>query len=141
MNRMKRLKLAGRFYAVILYGYVLTAIGAMFKNHLSAGEWWCGLAAQAALLLGSYLIWRNAPRVFPLIGSRRLQSAGGLLGGISGAIWFVVFTDCILPRFDFTTGQLMVAVLWAMVPTLVLPTTAFLLLEKSEKRPAAAAGI
>jgi hypothetical protein len=141
MNKMKRRKLAGCFYAAILGVYMLAATCAMFKNDLSAGEWLSGLAAQAALLLGSGLIWWSGPRFFPLIGSRRIQSAAGLLGGISGAIWFVVFANCILPRFDFTTGQLMVAVLWAMVPTLVLPTMAFLLLEKSENRPATAVGI
>lgn len=140
LNKMKSRKLAGCFYVASLGVLMLVATYAMFKNQLSFDEWLSGMMAQAALLLGSYLIWRNGRRIFPLIGSRRIQSAVGLLGGISGAIWFIVFTNCILPRFDFTTGQLTVAVLWAMVPTLILPNTAFLFLEKSENQPPTAAG-
>jgi hypothetical protein len=139
-NKMERRKLAGYFYAAILGVYVLAMTGAMFKNHLSDGEWLAGLAAQATLLSSSYLLWRIGRQIFPFIGSRRIQSTVGLLGGISGAVWFIVFAWLILPRCDFTTGQLMVAVLWAMVPTMVLPTTAFLFLEKSENHPTAAAG-
>jgi hypothetical protein len=138
MNLMKRKKLAGFFNAAVLGIYTLASICAMFKYRLSAGEWLSCLAAQAALLSGCYLIWRYGARIFPLIRSRRLQSAVGLLGGISGAVWFIAFANWILPRFNFTTGQLMVALSWAMVPTLVLPTAAFLMLEKSEDPTAAA---
>jgi hypothetical protein len=138
MNMMKRRKLAGFFYAAVLGVYTLATICAMSKYRLSAGEWLSCLAAQATLLSGCYLIWRNGARIFPLIRSRRLQSAVGLLGGISGAVWFIIFANWILPCFSFTTGQLMVALSWAMVPTLVLPTTAFLMLEKSENRAAPA---
>ena len=141
MNSLKVRKAAGYFYAAILGVYVLVATGGMFKNHLTSGEWVSGLTAQAVLLLATSLAWRNGSRFFPLIGSRHLQSAVGLLGGISGALWFIAFAYWILPRFDFTTGQLMVAIMWAMVPTLVLPTSAFLLLENSENRPSTAIGI
>jgi hypothetical protein len=138
MNMLKRRKLAGFFNAAILGIYTLAVICAMFKYRPSVGEWLSCLAAQAVLLSGCYLIWRSGPRIFPFIGSRRLQSVVGLLGGISGAVWFVIFANWILPCFSFTTGQLMVALSWAMVPTLILPTTAFLLLEKSENRAAPA---
>jgi hypothetical protein len=136
MNMMKRRKLAGFFYAAVLGIYTLATICAMFKYRLSVGEWLSALAAQVTLLSGCYLIWRNSARIFPIIGSRRLQSAVGLLGGISGAVWFIVFANWILPCFSFTTGQLMVALSWAMVPTLILPTTAFLMLDNSENRAA-----
>jgi hypothetical protein len=138
MSMLKRRRLAGFFNAAFLGIYTLAVICAMFKYRLSAGEWLSALAAQATLLSGCYLIWRNGARVFPHIRSRRLQSAVGVLGGISGAVWFIVFANWILPCFSFTTGQLMVALSWAMVPTLVLPTTAFLTLEKSENPTAPA---
>jgi hypothetical protein len=125
-------KRAGYFYAGIIVFYTLAATYAMFKYNLSINEWSLGLAAQTTLLCLTFFAWRLAPPFFLLIASRRVQSAVGLIGGISGAIWFLMFANLILPRFDFTTGQLMVAVLWAMVPTLVLPTTAFLVLDKSE---------
>jgi hypothetical protein len=140
INGLKRRKLAAGFYTVILGVYVLAVTGAMFKNHASAGEWLSGLAAQTTLLSGSVLIWWIGPRIFPLIRSRRVQSATGLVGGISGAIWFVVFANYILPRCEFTVGQLVVAILWAMVPTLLLPNAAFMVLEKSENQPFTAAG-
>ncbi len=135
MDKAQRRKAAGYFYSVILGFYTLAATYAMFKYNLSTNEWLLGLAAQTTLLGLAYFAWHLAPRWFLLITSRRVQSAVGLIGGISGAIWFSIFANLILPRFDFTTGQLMVAVLWAMVPTLVLPTTAFLLLDKSEHQP------
>jgi hypothetical protein len=135
MDKAQRRKAAGYFYSVILGFYTLAAIYAMSKYNLSTNEWLSGLAAQITLLGLAYLVWNLAPSWFLLITSRRAQSAVGLIGGISGAIWFLDFANFILPRFDFTTGQLMVAVLWAMVPTLVLPTTAFLLLDKSENQP------
>jgi hypothetical protein len=130
----QRRKAAGYFYSVILGFYTLAAIYAMFKYNLSTKEWLSGFAAQTTLLVLAYFARHLAPRWFLLITSRRVQSAVGLIGGISGAIWIVVFVHFILPHFDFTTGQLMVAVLWAMVPTLVLPTTAFLVLDKSENQ-------
>jgi len=135
MDKAQRRKAAGYFYSVILGCYTLAVTCAMFKYNLSPNEWLSGVAAQTTLLGLAYLIWHLAPSWLLLITSRRTQSAVGLIGGISGAIWFSIFANLILPRFDFTTGQLMVAILWAMVPTLVLPTTAFLLLDKSENQP------
>ncbi|MGA2029935.1 MAG: hypothetical protein ABSG87_07660 [Verrucomicrobiota bacterium] len=122
------------FCVVILGVYMLAATCAMFKYNLSINEWGLGLAAQVTLLCLAGFVWRIAPPFSPLIAGRRAQSVVGLVGGISGAIWFLVFVYFILPCFDFTTGQLMVAILWAMVPTLVLPTTAFLLLDKNESQ-------
>jgi hypothetical protein len=135
MDKAQRRKAAGYFYSVILGFYTLAATCAMFKYDLSINEWLSGVAAQTTLLCVAYFIWHNAPPLFLLITSRRAQSAVGLIGGISGAIWFLVFANFVLPCFDFTTGHLMVAILWAMVPTLALPTTAFLLLDKSENQP------
>jgi hypothetical protein len=135
MDNAQRRKVAGYFYSAILGFYTLAVAYAMSKYNLSTNEWLSGLAAQTTLLGLAFFAWHLAPRWFLLFTSRRAQSAVGLTGGISGAIWFSIFANLILPRFDFTTGQLMVAVLWAMVPTMVLPTTAFLLLDKSENQP------
>jgi hypothetical protein len=132
LDKVQRRKVAGYFHSMILGFYTLAVAYAMSKYNLSTNEWLSGLAAQTTLLGLAYFAWHLVPRWFLLITSRRVQSAVGLVGGISGAIWFLIFANLILPRFDFTTGQLMVAILWAMVPTLVLPTTAFLMLDKSE---------
>jgi hypothetical protein len=128
----KQRKFAGYFYAVLLGVYVLAAAYAMTKNALSTPEWCLGVTALITLLLFSWLCWWQLPVHFPVIGSRRLQSAVGLMGGISGAVWFLVFAYFLLPRCNFTMGELTVALLWAMVPMLLLPEAAFLLLDKSE---------
>ena len=133
-------KKAGWIYAVILGFYSVATTGVMAKNNLSINEWLSGLASMATLLASSLFIWRVAPRFFPAVPGKRLPSAIGLVGGISGAVWFMVFTNLILPRFDFTPGQLVVAILWAMVPMLVLPNLAFLMIDKSENLPAGAIG-
>ena len=135
LTKAQRRKAVGYFYSGILGFYTLAVISAMSKYNLSPNEWLSGLAAQTTLLGLACFAWHLAPRWFRLITSRRVQSAVGLIGGISGAIWFSIFANLILPRFDFTTGQLMVAILWAMVPTLVLPTAAFRLLDNSENHP------
>jgi hypothetical protein len=129
-------RLAGFFYASILGFYLLATVRVMFKSDLSAGEWLMGLTAQMVLLLASYLLWRNAGRFLPSIASRRVQSAIGLIGGVSGVVWFLAFAWCLLPRFDLTAEQLVVAILWAMVPTLLLPNIGFLWLDGAENHRA-----
>ena len=94
----------------------------------------------ATLLVCSYLAWQIAPRFFPVITSRRVQSLIGVSGGISGAMWFVMFANFILPRCNFTPGQLVVVILWAMVPTLILPNFAFMMIDKSENRMSVGTG-
>jgi hypothetical protein len=133
-------KRAGYCYAGILGFYTLAAIYAMFKYNLSTREWLSGFAAQSTLLCLTFFAWRLAPPFFLRPAGRRVQSAFGLIGGVSGAIWFLIFAYFILPCFDFTTGQFLVAVLWAMVPTLALPVTAFLWLDKNERQPFTATG-
>jgi uncharacterized membrane protein YeiB len=128
----KQRKFAANFYSAVLMFYVLATIYAMTRNNLSVFEWCLGIAAQLALLALSWVCWRQVPIWSSAMSNRSLQSAVGLMGGISGAIWFLAFAYFILPHCDFTTGELMVALSWAMVPTLILPEAAFLLLDKSE---------
>jgi hypothetical protein len=133
-DRIQLRKKAGYFYAGILVFYSAMMTGVMVKNDLSTSEKLLGLASLATLLVCSYLAWQIAPRFFPVITSRRVQSLIGISGGISGAMWFVMFANFILPRCNFTPGQLVVVILWAMVPTLILPNFAFMMIDKSENR-------
>jgi hypothetical protein len=128
----KQRKFIGCFYATLLGVYVVATTYAMTKNALSNLEWCLGVTAQLTLLLLSWFCWRQLPVRFPVISNRAVQSAIGLIGGVSGAVWFLVFAYFLLPLCNFTTGELTVALLWAMVPTLLLPEAAFLLLDKSE---------
>ena len=81
--------------------------------------------------LSVYLASRQiVPRLTPVIG-QKFHGVAGMLGGIfrspSGSSPLCIL---ILPRFDFTPGQLVVAILWATLPTLVLPTVSFLEIAK-----------
>jgi hypothetical protein len=132
MDKSKQRKFVGYFYSMLLIFYVLAMTYAMNRNDLSGVEWCLGMTAQMTLLLLSLFCWRYIPARFPAIGSRALQGAVGLMGGVSGAVWFLGFAYFSLPHCDFNTGELVVALLWATVPTLILPEAAFLLLGKSE---------
>jgi hypothetical protein len=125
-------KRAGLAFAAILGFYALIFVRLLIKNDFTSNEQLLGFASVATTLLLVYIVWQTAPRFFPIATNRTVQSAIGIIGGISGMGWIIAFACFILPRFDFTQGQLLVAVSWALVPTLVLPTTAFLVLDKSE---------
>ena len=125
---------AGYVYAATLAFYSSAASLAILKQDATLGQRLLGFSAVLTTVLSVYLAWRIVPRLTPVIG-QKFHGVAGMLGGISGAVWFVAFVYLILPRFDFTPGQLVVAILWATLPTLVLPTVSFLEIEKSEPRP------
>ena len=141
MDKERQRKCAGIIYAMTLGFYLLATIYAFAKNGLSISQWRLGLASLVTLLLLVYSIWRFAPRIFPLWASQRVRSSVGLMGGISGMVWLIAFVYLILPGFDFTTSQLLVAISWAMVPTFFLPSTAFLMLDRSESQPSKSTGL
>jgi hypothetical protein len=125
---------AGYVYAATLAFYSSAASLAILKQDATLGQRLLGFSAVLTTVLSVYLAWQIVPRLNPVIG-QKFHGVTGMLGGISGAIWFVAFAYLILPRFDFMPGQLVVAILWATLPTLVLPTISFLEIEKSEPRP------
>jgi hypothetical protein len=127
-------KRAGLAFAAILGFYSLIFGRLLIKNDLTSNERLLGFASVATTLLLVYFVWQITPRFFPIVTNKAVQSAIGIIGGISGMGWIIAFACLILPRFDFTQGQLLVAISWALVPTLVLPTTAFLGLDKSENQ-------
>ena len=133
-KRAQRRKRAGFALGGIFAVYSITLSYLLFRNGLTFNERLLGLASVATTLLSVYVVWEIMPRFVPIIANRIIQSAVGIMGGISGAGWFLAFAYLILPRFDFTQGQLLVAISWALVPTLVLPQTAFLLIDKSESQ-------
>ena len=125
---------AGYVYAATLAFYFSAASVAILKQDATLGQRSLGFSAVLTTMLSVYLAWQIVPRLTPVIG-QKFHGVAGMLGGISGAVWFVAFVYLILPRFDFTPGQLVVAILWATLPMLVLPTISFLEIEKSEPRP------
>lgn len=127
-------RVGGICFAGILVFYSLMMTDAMSKYDLTGNERLWGFASLATMGALIFAVWQILPRFPPVLASKTAQSVVGLIGGISGAGWFLVFVWFILPRFDFTQGQLLVAVLWAMVPAMVLPTTTFMAMDKSENR-------
>jgi hypothetical protein len=125
---------AGYFYAATLAFYSSAASLAILKQDATFSQRLLGFSGVLTTVLSVYLAWQIVPRLTPVI-SQKFHGVAGMLGGISGAVWFVAFMYLILPRFDFTPGQLVVAILWATLPMLVLPTVSFLEIEKSESRP------
>jgi hypothetical protein len=134
MDKAQQRKWAGLVFAAILGLYSLAVAWILSKNDLTLDERLSGFASQATMLASIFVIWRIAPRFFPVIANKTIQSALGTIGGVSGMAWFFAFVYFILPRCDFTQGQLLVAVFWAFVPEMVLMATAFLVLDKSESQ-------
>jgi hypothetical protein len=132
MDESQTRKRAGLIFAVLLGFYSVIIARVLLGNDLTYSERFLGFASLATMLVSVYAAWQIIPRFFPVITGKTLQSTVGIVGGISGVSWFAVFAWFILPRFDLTPGQLTVAICWASVPMMVLPTISFLGIGKSE---------
>ena len=54
-------------------------------------------------------------RLFPTILSQRARDGIGVLGGLLFVLWLTFCGLVLLPRFDFTLGQILVAMLWVVL--------------------------
>jgi hypothetical protein len=138
LDKAQQRKREGFIFAAVLGFYSLAMACLLFINKydLTFNERLSGFASLATTLASVFVACRILPRFFPVIANKTAKSAIGIVGGISGMSWFLVFAWYILPRCDFTMGQLQVAVLWAIVPVMVFPTISFLMIDKSESRRA-----
>jgi hypothetical protein len=127
-----RRRLVSRIFCGLTTIYAIGLVILLIRRPLDVNERWLGFAAVGAMVASAFTAWQVLPRLFPVIVNKRVQSAIGLLGGISGMGWFFAFVFLILPRCEFTDGQLLVAVFWGLVPVVALPTVAFGILDRSE---------
>jgi hypothetical protein len=134
MDKAQQRKLASLIFAAILGFYSFAVAWILSNNDLTFNERLSGVASLATILASVFVVWQIMPRFFPVIANKTVQSAVGVIGVISGMTWFCAFVYFILPRCNFTQGQLLVAVFWALVPVMVLPITAFLVTDKSESQ-------
>ena len=76
------------------------------------------IASLAAGAVFSLLAWsgRLSYRLFPVIQTKRTRDAIHLVCALPMALWWVAFLCLILPRYDFTVGQLFVTLPWALFP-------------------------
>jgi cation transport ATPase len=78
---------------------------------ISPSQQMSGVAAAAVMIFlagGGYL----SHRFFPVILNKRMRDAICISSGVLTAIWWAIFLNVILARFDFTTSQLVITFLW-----------------------------
>jgi hypothetical protein len=140
VDHAQQRKRAGFIFTALLVLYSLAITCFLYKGHFTFNERLSGFASVATMLALVFIVWQIRPRFFPVVTNKIVQSAIGIIGGISGICLFLTFAYFILPRCDFTLGQLQVAVFWAIVPVLVLPTISFLVIDKSERQQSTTPG-
>lgn len=115
--------------------YALISIRGLFSDWVSATqtEKLLGLAAVSltgVLLFVSAHMWR----IVPAVTSARLRVSVG----IGSAVFCALLTACIfnfvMPRFDLTQAQVIVATLWALQPLVIGGAVYAGLIEASERR-------
>ena len=76
------------------------------------------IAALAPWASFSLLAWsgRLGYRLFPVISTKRIRDAIRLIYILPVTLWFIVFLNFIVLRYDFTVGQLFVTLGWALLP-------------------------
>jgi hypothetical protein len=112
-ERMLRLAIAFMsLFALSLIVVLLFRAGNMYQ--CSSGQQISCLIAVAIFSLPVWcvpLTWR----IFPVIRAKRTRDAIGVSGGAFLVFWMIVLCRAIMPHFDFTMGQLMVVIFWAMI--------------------------
>ena len=107
--------------AVTVLSPILCAIAA-FSKHGVASEMTPGqlISILATAISLPLLAWggRLSYRLFPVIQTKRIREAIHLAYGLPIIFWWIGFLRFILPRYDFTVGQLMVTLFWALFPTM-----------------------
>src|SRR5579859_3651643 len=94
--------------------YLGTAAYSLVTHEFTAQERLLGFAALAFSIFACAGSQRAARRVRV---ERRTLTAIGVASVMLGAGWLTCFILVILPHLDFTLSQLVVVLLWALVPT------------------------
>jgi hypothetical protein len=107
----------------ILFVAVTTVIpifigSTIFSKHgfseMTPGQQISGLAALATFTLTAWS-GRWCHRLFPAIQNKRIRDIILFLCAVPLGFWWIAFFNFILPRYDFTMGQLVVTILWAYI--------------------------
>ena len=99
-------------FSLLLCSMVIFKMGCF--SEATSGQKTSCLAAIAAFAL---LAWggRSSHGMFPVIRARQIRDAIFISGGVLLMLWWLAFVHIILPRHDFTIGQLLVTILWKMI--------------------------
>lgn len=108
-------KIAGLLMALAAMPYFLFATVGLFKIEMNTSERLVGIAAVAVSVLfgcsGAF-----AHHFLPVLPDHRARTTVQIFCALPAVIWLLGFLYLVLPHCDFTLGQLLVAILWAMVP-------------------------
>jgi len=93
-------------------GLVISKVGGF--SQMTFGQQMSGMAAVAVF---SLFAWggRLGYKIFPGVRVRRTRDVGVGSCAVLVMLWWIVFFNILLPRYDVTAGQLSVMVLWAFV--------------------------
>jgi hypothetical protein len=97
---------------LLIGGMLIFKMGSF--SEMASGQKNSGLAAVTAF---SLLAWvgRLNYGMFPIIPARQIRDAICISSFAMLMLWWMVLVYIILPRHDFTTGPLVVTVLWGMI--------------------------
>jgi hypothetical protein len=112
-------KLVENLFAVVTSLLSLLLCGMVIFKMGSFSEATSGQQTSSLVGIGAFalLAWggRLSFRIFPVIRARQIRDAICISGGVLLMLWWMAFVHIILPRHDFTTGQLLVTILWVMI--------------------------
>jgi hypothetical protein len=109
-------KFARLTLSIVCLGYfwlLLMGINTLLKGEMGSIERLLGFAAVAVSVI-SIFSGRYIYRFLPVLPDSRVRTAIQFVCFLPAIIWLPIYTYIILPRFDFTVGQLFVATLWTM---------------------------
>jgi hypothetical protein len=95
------------------------------------------LSSLAAVLVFTLLMWggRLAYGMLPVIRSKRTRDAVVCAGFGLVALWWIIYFNLIVPRYDYTAGQFGVAFLWAFLTPLGASTGLNWGIETAARKP------
>lgn len=117
MNKNKTEKVIG---AVGFGVYAIFSVCGLFSDLVGANgnERLLGLAAVAVtgvLLFASLHIWK----FFPIIPGKSLRMTAAIAFAVLGALTTAFIFNFVMPRFDLSSAQITVTVLWALQPLII----------------------
>jgi hypothetical protein len=100
--------------------YAICSVCGLFSDLVGAdtSERWLGLAAVAvtgALLFASLYIWK----FFPIIPVKSLRMTVATSAAVLGGLTTICIFDFVMPKFDLSSAQITVTVLWALQPLII----------------------
>jgi hypothetical protein len=108
-------KIARFFLALAALTFSVSGTFGLSKAEMTTKERLLGFTAITISVL-SLLGGRYVHQLFPVFPRWRVRFAIQFAVALSAVIWMMIYAYIILPRCNFTMGQLVVATLWAMTP-------------------------